>query len=790
MNPDQLRDASMLELFAMEADSQAGVLGDCLLALERDPTAAAHLEACMRAAHSLKGAARIVGLDGGVRVAHLMEECLVAAQGDELILTPLHIDVLLTGTDLLQRIGRPPDGDPAWAERAGKPEIEAFGQRLQDLLDDDDGAWTKSDFGILAASEPDHLIAVDPRPGSDPVADSGPHPAAPAPAPTQGEPATSVDNHERMLRVTAETLDQLLSTSGASLVESHWLKPFGDSLQHTRRLQMKAMRALDELQELLAGDDAGSKDGARPRMQDPQAAQGALGEARQLFAQCHEALSRHIGELDQFDRRQSRLTRRLYDSALACRMRPLADGIGGYSRMVRDLARALGKQARLEIAGETTQVDRDILERLEAPLAHILRNAVDHGLEDPDTRIRVGKPVEGRIALHARHSAGQLLIEIADDGRGIDLDALRRRIVQRKLADQGTVATLSSAELLEFLLLPGFTTRDHADEVSGRGVGLDAVREMIRQVHGRLRITQQTGHGMRFLLELPLTLSVVRAMLVEIAGEVYAFPLAHIVRVASVRQEDIDRLENREHFHFRYAGLSVGLVSTARVLGKTDRFMADGPVPVVVVGDGDRQYGLAVDRLLGERMLVVQPLAPALKKIQDIAAASLTDDGTPVLIFDVGDLLRSVEKLVADGDPGTAAPRAAQTAPHRRKRVLVVDDSLTVRELERKLLANLGYDVTVAVDGMDGWNMLRAQDFDLLITDIDMPRMDGIELVTLVRQDARLRALPVMVVSYKDRELDRQRGLQAGADYYLAKGSFHDVALLGAVRDLIGEAGT
>jgi len=213
-------------------------------------------------------------------------------------------------------------------------------------------------------------------------------------------------------------------------------------------------------------------------------------------------------------------------------------------------------------------------------------------------------------------------------------------------------------------------------------------------------------------------------------------------------------------------------------------------VPTVVIGEHERVFGIAVDRLLGERTLVVQPLAEALGKIKDIAAGSLTDDGTPVLIFDVDDMLRSVEKLVAEGGVERGQQVSTEAGTQRRKRVLVVDDSLTVRELERKLLAGRGYDVAVAVDGMDGWNMLRAKAFDLVITDIDMPRMDGIELVTRMKQDAGLRPVPVMVVSYKDREQDRRRGLEAGADYYLAKGSFHDTALLDAVQDLIGEART
>ncbi|MNN10584.1 Gliding motility regulatory protein [compost metagenome] len=259
------------------------------------------------------------------------------------------------------------------------------------------------------------------------------------------------------------------------------------------------------------------------------------------------------------------------------------------------------------------------------------------------------------------------------------------------------------------------------------------------------------------------------------------------MRAVAVRRDEIEQVE--QHQHFRHGGRPVGLVSAAQLLQRPETATQDADtVPVVIIGEQDRVYGIAVDRLLGERMLVVQPLAQALGKIKDIAAGSLTDDGTPVLIFDVEDMLRSVEKLVSDGRIERVRQAGAGAADVRRKRVLVVDDSLTVRELERKLLAGRGYDVAVAVDGMDGWNVLRAEPFDLVITDVDMPRMDGIELVSRIREEPRLRQMPVMIVSYKDREQDRERGLQAGADYYLAKGSFHDTALLDAVLDLIGEA--
>ena len=757
MNPEQMRDASLLELFQLETRTQVQVLNNGLLALEHDPTSAPQLEACMRAAHSLKGAARIVDLHPAVRIAHAMEDCLVEAKEGRLRLQAADIDALLLGADLLQRVATP------GTELGG--EIDALVARLS---------------GAAHAQPPAPAAPRAPRPSDflPPIlALDEPAPApAPAAAPARRSSDLGLGEGERVLRVTADTLNKLLGLSSETLVESHWIAPYGASLLRLRRMQAGAVQALDGVRAALAGQALDAR------------AQAALDDAQRIVEQCQQELSQRASEVDEFGWRMGHLAQRLYDTALACRMRPFGDGVGGLARMVRDLGRSLGKQVRLEIEGESTQVDRDILEKLDAPLTHLLRNAVDHGIEMPASRVAAGKPPEGLIRLSARHAAGMLLIELSDDGAGISPERLRGEVVRRKLASPETASRLTEAELLEFLFLSGFSTRGEVTEISGRGVGLDVVQTMVRQLRGAVRIHQQAGQGTRFMLEMPLSLSVVRSLLVEVQDEIYAFPLAYVNHALQVRAEDIEQLEG--HQHFRFMGRQIGLVSARQILSAAEPAPFSETVCVVLVGDHDRLYGIAVDRYVGERTLVVQPLDPRLGKVQDVMAGSLMDDGTPLLILDVEDMLRSVQKLVEGGRLARVDGPGASAQARRRKRVLVVDDSLTVRELERKLLLNRGFDVAVAVDGMDGWNMLRSEPFDLVVTDVDMPRMDGIELVSCIKADPGLQSLPVMVVSYKDREEDRRRGLDAGADYYLAKGSFHDDALLDAVEDLIGKAST
>jgi len=743
MSTEDLRDFSLHDLFRMEVEGQRQVLTDGLLVLERTPTAPGELEACMRAAHSLKGAARIVGLTAAVGVAHTMEDCLVEAQHGRLTLGNDAIDVLLRGVDLLGRIADTPTESAAHWARDDTPEVEHFRAALAAALDDSDEIPTP-------AAAP---IAAD-------AVDAG---------------TAEAEAEERVLRVTARSLGRMLGLAGESLVESRWLDPFIRSLARLKRLQRETARALDRLND------------AWPSRSTEHAAMAILTEARTRIAECQRVFAEHVVQLEMFDRRSAGVAHRLYDEALASHMRPFADGTRGFKRMVRDLARELGKETRLEVAGDTTQVDRDVLAKLEAPLGHLLRNAVDHGIEPSLDRLAAGKPAEGVVRLEAHHVAGLLEITVADDGHGIDIERVRSAIVARGLADEQTSQHFTEAELLEFLFLPGFTIKNVVTEISGRGVGLDAVQNMVKQLRGSVRLSTRPGEGTRFQLHLPLTTSVVRTLVAEIGGEPYAFPLAHIVCTAMVPRDDVELLEGRQHFQLN--GRQVGLVNAQQVLEGAESPTAPEQLFVIVVGDRTRghEYGLAVDGFRGVSELVVQPLDPRLGKIKDISAGALLDDGSPLLIVDVEDLIRSVERLASTGN--LAQVRYDEGAEAiARKRVLVVDDSLTVRELERKLIESGGYSVEVAVDGVDGWNAVRLGQFDLVVTDIDMPRMDGIELVALIKKDARLRTLPVMVVSYKDREEDRRRGLDAGADFYLTKGSFHDEALLQAVIDLIGEA--
>lgn len=748
---------SLMELFRTEAESQTAVLSEGVLRLERGALDAATVEALMRAAHSLKGAARIVGLDAAVRVAHALEDYFVAAQKGAVQPQPAHVDVLLRGIDLLTQIAHLTDAESAAWLAENEPALARYTEQLQ----------------ALPSSAPPAPPAA-PAPTPPPV-EAAPAPPAPEPPRPAEEPAkkpaapAGVERTERVIRVTADSFTRLLGLAGESLVEVRQLRPVLAALRELKQTQAGLYETLRLLEEAGGG-------GA-----------GLLARALEQAARSETLTSDNLQALEDFVRRGEDLAGRLHHEVIVSRMRPFAEGVRGFPRMVRDLARQLGKEVAFEIRGEDTGVDRDILEKLEAPLTHLLRNALDHGLEAPAERQAVGKSPAGSVVLEATHRAGMLQITLRDDGRGIDVERLRRKVVAQGHVSPAMAEQLSDAELYEFLFLPGFTTKEAVTEVSGRGVGLDVVLSMVRAVGGSVRIGSVFGQETCFTLRVPISRSIIRALLVEIAGEPYAFPLTRIDRIELLPADRVQWLEGKAYFTLD--GQHVGLVEATQVLDLPDDATNHRQAyPVVVLSDRGYRYGLIVQRFAGETDLDVRPLDPLLGKVPNLGSASVLEDGSPVLIFDVEDLVSSIDSLVS-GRRLRRRPTAGAGRPQTR-RVLVVDDSLTVRELERQLLHNSGYEVDVAVDGMEGWNAVRTGAYALVVSDVDMPRMDGIELVRHIRQDSRLKGLPVVIVSYKDREEDRLRGLDAGATCYLTKSSFHDQTFLQTVRDLIGEAQT
>lgn len=765
---------SLYELFRTEAESQAAILNDGILALEQSGSAPAAIEPLMRAAHSLKGAARIVGMTAAERLAHALEEVFVAAQKGTRVLDSSHVDVLLASVDLLGEVSRIAEGGvEAWlSKHGGRLETQ-----IVTLLAIESGTW------VAPQSEPVTDTAVTTQDSPPPPAESAqtsrslPTDPAPSKGASMAEVAAAGPvEPDRAVRVTAENLNRLMGLAGESLVQARQLRPLIDGVGQLRQAQTQLWDRLQKLENELSSLSSEATEGSRAQ----------LIAAKHQVAQYLEQLDGRVERLEDHARRGEDLSERLHHEVISSRLRPLVDGVRGFPRLVRDTARQLGIQVRYDLVGEQTGVDRDILEKLEAPLNHLIRNALDHGVELPDERRAAGKDPQATIRLEARHVAGTLQVRLSDDGRGIDPERVRGKVIDRALAPAAMAAKMTDAELFEFLFLPGFSTKAEVTALSGRGVGLDVVQSMVQSVGGSVRLTSQLGTGTCFTLQLPITMSVIRALIVHIAGQPYAFPLSRLESIQRIDASSVETLEGRPFFTLN--GESVGLVPATQVLDLPQTASTTECLSVVVLSDRGSRFGVVVDEFLGERDLDVRPTDPRLGKVPNIGTASVLEDGWPVLIIDVEDLVRSIDNLLHGRRFKLAEAMASASTERRTKRVLVVDDSITVRELERQLLESHGYAVDVAVDGMDGWNAVRSVEYDLVVSDVDMPRMDGIELVSQIKRDSRLRGLPVIIVSYKDREEDRIRGLDAGASSYLTKSSFHDQRFLDTVSDLIGEA--
>lgn len=454
------------------------------------------------------------------------------------------------------------------------------------------------------------------------------------------------------------------------------------------------------------------------------------------------------------------LAAELQHSVLALRAMPVAVIARAFPRFVRDLAVAEGKEVELAMEGTDTRLDRSILEGLSESLVHVLRNAVAHGIEPPQERITAGKPARGRIELRVEQRGARVAVEVADDGRGVARELL---------------GSLAGGSLADSLARAGFSTAREVTDVAGRGVGLDAVKAHVESLGGGLAVESEPGRGTTVSLVLPLTLAVLHVLLVERGGQVFALPAASVAEVVPVA--GVLRLGGRRSLELH--GSPVPLGDLAAALGAPTREIAEGR-PALVVTHSGRTVALACDRLLGDEEVTLKTLGPALGRLPGYLGAALLADGRIALIVDPATV---TSRDSADGD--AAAPEPA--APRGPASVLVVDDQLTVRELQRSILETAGYRVETARDGREALERLTGEgEVDVVVTDVQMPELDGLGLLHELRADPALASLPVVMVSSRSSEEDRRRGLEAGADAYVAKDGFDQRALLDTIERLVG----
>ena len=715
--------------FVEEARDRLKGLTAAVLRLEEVPGAQDAMAEVLRQGHNLKGSARMLGLLDIAQVVHHLEEVFVASQQDARRLDAVAFDVVLSTIDALSvRVEQLARGV------GNAPDVSALCRTLSGLAA---GPVRAAQDGAAAVAPPDAASA----------------PAAPAAAAVR-----------QSLRVPVEKLDGLTHLAAELVIQS--LKA---SQRHVelRRLDTALGRLRDRAREARLAPATG----AGPE----------FGEYAEALEHLSRRLRQFCGEFSDDRVRLNLITEEFRQNVISLTMLPLMTVFDAFPRAARDLARQFDKEVEVTIGGRETELDKKIIEQISDPLIHLVRNAIDHGIERPAERLRKVKPAAGQLVIAAEQQGNRILITVRDDGRGIDPEELRAAAIRRALAPAADLERWTHAELLDLVFQPGFSTRAATTDVSGRGVGMDVVKNVVVRLGGSVRIHSEPEHGTTVILDLPLSLALLRVVLVEIGDELFALPTASVRRLLHVKPEDVTALQGGPAIDL--GGETIPLSSLSVLLNGSAAPVATRQ-PVLVARAGEASFGLLVDAVHEEQELVFEELRHPLREHRTFAGAAILGNGDIVPILDVHALfeLASARPSIRIG------PAPERAAAARVGRVLVVEDSLVAGELQKSILVAAGYEAEIAHDGVEAFDMLLQKSWDLVVADVDMPRMDGLQLTARIRADERLRNLPVVIVTTRDSIEDRRRGFDAGADAYVLKREFDQSHLLDTVKRLIGRA--
>ena len=729
-------------LYVVEADEHVTTLNHDLLALEAASTPTERkrlLESLERAAHSLKGASRVVGMKTVESVAHPLETVFRAVKTDNLALTPAIADVLYDALDTLGALlnNDVVDFEPLIASLTAlvaKPNQPDTTELRIPVLKTPDNKKT-SELPMVA------------------VSGSGERP----------------NETTATIRVAIHRLDDLLTDVGDLLITAAGYEQRTTSLQLIRQTHQKWQRDWRRVRTIyLRAVRAAAPDW--PQLLDfLNATQRYMRVSGQMLTVLEQGLAQDNLHL-------RRVVTSLQDNTRRARLVPFETHVALIQRAVRDLAREQTKEITIDISGAALELDRQVLEAITDPLLHLTRNAVDHGLELPAVREAAGKPRTGTLSVSLSQRGGELTITIADDGSGIDVPLVRQQA--RRILNPIEVDSMSDAEALSLIMLPGLSTRTQVTTISGRGVGLDVVRRNVEALHGRVEIDSILGHGTTFRLIVPISMSTIRCMLVRVGTDTYAIPTTAIEQVIRIHPDDPFSAGGRRLIKVGTRTLPLAIL--ADVLGRPG---SENPSYALILAAAERRATFLFDDALTEQEVVVKSLAAPLAGLQHIAGATLLGTGEVVIILSATDLIKTAQAAAISEMSHIWQPPVTDALPVHR--VLVVDDSITTRTLEKNILEAAGYTVFTAVNGLEALDMLNTIACDALVSDVEMPYMDGFELTARIRSMDRLATLPIVLVTSLDSQEQRERGLRVGADRYIIKGSFNQSELLQALQQLI-----
>ena len=776
----------LLETFRIETKEHMAAISSSLIDLEKTVAIEkrqAILDSVSREAHSLKGAARAVNIAGIESVSHALETVFAALKRSTDLPSAALFDLLHRAVDAIGKIHPAMAADREQAGKTGTRELVASLERAASFLSSqaspDSRILTEKTSDAFSGQESDGQLYADAHytaqeNGCDGEAGTDMHAQAAPPYTVRistGKLDSLFSQAEEMHTAKLAASQRSAELNEISSDMALWVKEWGK----IRPL----LRQMRKSQQSAAGISLAGTDAAR------------LGRLLDFFAWNHSCIKKlevKMQRVAKAAKNDRHILDSLVDSLLVdmkgAIMFPFATIFEPLPKAARDLARDRGKDAELITEGGAVECDKRILEEIKDPLLHLIRNCIDHGIETPEERKLLGKPARGAITVRATLLDSQRVeLSVTDDGAGVDIARLQEMAVKRGLVSRDQVERLGKEELLEFIFAPGFSTRPMIDDISGRGLGLAIVREKAGKLGGAVTVESGPQGGATFRMILPLTLATFRGVIVRVGEQTFIVPALHLERVARIDRSAVKSVENRETVEME--GEVLSFVRLADILEMPRQEKRGGETELVrlfVLGYEGRRIAFAVDEVLGEQEVLVKGLGRQLARVRNVAGATVLGTGKVVPILHSGDLLRSAVKGAA-AMAGALPDRGEADAP--RKAVLIVEDSITSRTLLRNILESAGYATLSAVDGMDALALLRSEMIDLVVSDVDMPRMNGFDLTARVRASREFADLPVVLVTSLDSREDRERGIEAGANAYIVKSSFEQSNLLEVIKRLI-----
>jgi len=722
--------SKFLKRFVEDSREQVEILYDGLFSLEKNVQDVEMLNSIFRSAHTIKGSSRMMKLTAISETAHKIEDVLDALRGKKIPYSKDLSDLLFKGIDTVAEM----------VEKAGAgEEATTVDEALCETLE------------RVARGE----LAVDSPEASSP---SDPHKApkvavAEKEIPSKSEPTLGIPKMKAFesIRINADKLDGLINLVG-EIVSNN--ARFKQRLMDIRATDIIAKNSADLIAPLENGNHTHS----------------FQLKLKQLASSFREDLN--LQEL---------LSGELQESALKMRMLPLATVFSTLPRTVRDISKVMGKDIELVLEGNETELDKKVIENIGDPLIHMIRNSIDHGIEAPEERVKQGKPERGIVRISAYNEGGDVVIEVSDDGSGLSIEKIKAKALRKKILDEETLNTMPEAEIIDLIFNPGFSTSEIITDVSGRGVGMDVVRKnLVENLKGSIQIENRPGQGTTFYVRLPLTLAILRVLLVTVAETMFAIPINYVKEILTIPLKEVIHILDKGAINLREEIIPIAnLVDLLKLPGSASK--KDQDLLIILTRVGDEKLGLVVDTLLDEEDMVVKPLPLHMKDINLVSGVVITGDNTVVNVLNVPGLWKVTKEVHVPKSVKETVANKIQMA-----NILVVDDSVSTREIEKSILEAKGYQVDLAGDGIEAFEKAKASEYDLIITDIEMPRMDGFSLTKQLRKDDLYKDIPVIIVTSREKEEDKRRGVEVGADAYIIKGAFDQSRLVETVQNLVG----